>query len=392
MTRRFIDDQGRLFGRLNIVDAAIGLLVLLAIPFAYLAFLLFRSPKPVITSVEPAQLTYIEERASAGTRLSGKLKVRGSGLQPMLRATIDQQAAIAFVFENPTSADVLFGEVGEGTHDLVLWDGVQEVARAPKAVTIPPQATGTMARMRVVGMLIDLDEGAGKALHVGDRFPPKGTVESEIVALGDVTPDLRRVSQATGRVDVAVEGRWQRPAALVVNCEMSAPEECRVNGITLGSANRVMPVPGAQTSLRIRIDEVVPASEPRPADVRVRFIVHPETADLIKVGDVDATAPPLDGRAAVVAAIASRQVVQGDASVGAPSDGAPDAVALRASDRVAIVDADLRLGVDPAQLGFRYRTNPMKAGATLTFTTARYVMRGTVVTVNLRAEPRPAQE
>jgi hypothetical protein len=387
MTRpRFIDDQGRLLGRVNIVDAGIGLVVLMAIPFAYLGFLLFRSPRPVITSVEPAQLTYIEERASAGTQLSGKLKVHGRGLQPMLRATIDQTAAIAFVFESPASADVLFGETPEGTHDLILYDGVQEVARAPKAVTIPPKVTGMQARMRVVGTLIDLDESAGKALHVGDRFPPKGKVESEIVALGDVTTDLRRVSQVAGRVDVAVEGRWQRQAALVVNCEMSAPEECRVNGITLGFANRVMPVPGAQTSLKIRIDEIVPAAEPQRADARVRFIVQPETADLIKVGDVDVSASPLDGRAAVIAAIASRQVVQGEASVASPLEGAPDAVSLRAPGRVAIVEVDLRLGVDPSQLGFRYRTTPVRAGGTLTFTSSTYVMRGIVLTFNVRTE------
>jgi len=392
MTRpRFIDDQGRLLGRLNIVDAAIGLVVLLAIPVAYLAFLLFRSPRPVITSVEPAQLTYIEERASAGTQLSGKLKVHGRGLQPMLRATIDKQAAIAFVFESPSSADVLFGDLGEGPHDLILYDGVQEVARAPTAVTVPPKVTGMQARMRVVGTLIDLAEAAGKALHVGDRFPATGKIESELVALGDLTTDLRRISQPTGRVDVAAEGRWQRPAALLVNCELSAPEECRVNGITLGSANRIMPVPGAPLSLRIRIEEIVPASDPQRAEARVRFIVHPEAADLIKVGDIDATAPAIDGRAAVVTAIVSRTVVQGDASVAAPLDGSPDAVSLRAPGRVAVVDADVRLGVDPSQLGFRYRASPIKAGTSLTFTTASYVIRGTVLTFNLRADRAPAQ-
>src|SRR5262245_66460339 len=109
----------RLFGRINIVDAAIGLFVLALIPAAYFSFLLFRTAKPVITSVDPAQLTYIEERASAGTQLSGKLKVHGRGLQPLLRASIGKQEAIAFIFESPESADVLFGELPPGDHDPI---------------------------------------------------------------------------------------------------------------------------------------------------------------------------------------------------------------------------------------------------------------------------------
>jgi hypothetical protein len=88
MTGPLVDDRGRLFGRLNLVDAAIGVFVLVLIPLGYMAFLLFRSSKPVIASVDPAPLTYIEDRASGGTQVSGKLKVRGSGLQPVLRATI----------------------------------------------------------------------------------------------------------------------------------------------------------------------------------------------------------------------------------------------------------------------------------------------------------------
>src|SRR5262245_2727162 len=196
----------RLFGRINIVDAAIGLFVLALVPAAYFAFLLFRTAKPVITSVDQAQLTYIEERASAGTQLSGKLKVHGRGLQPLLRASIGSQSAIAFIFESPESADVLFGELPPGDHDLILYDGVQEVARAPRAVTIPARSTASSARMRVAGTLVNLDEPTGRALRVGQSFPEAGRPDAELVALGELRPDLRRVSEPTGTVNVVVEG------------------------------------------------------------------------------------------------------------------------------------------------------------------------------------------
>jgi hypothetical protein len=364
MTGPLVDDRGRLFGRLNLVDAAIGVFVLVLIPLGYMAFLLFRSSKPVIASVDPAPLTYIEDRASGGTQVSGKLKVRGSGLQPVLRATIGDRAAIAFIFESPASADVLFGDLAEGTHDLVLYDGVQEVARAPRAVTIPPRpAASRQARMRVAGTLIDLDEAAARALRVGDRFPSSGASQAELVALGEPAQDLRGMLEPRGRVFAAAEGRWQRQAGFLVNCDLAVPEECRVNGTSLGAANRVMPVPGAPPTLRLRIDEVVPGSDPIQAVARVRFVVHPEFLDLVKVGDIDRGAPAADGRAASVVTIGGRQVVQGET----------------------FLDVELRMGIDPAPVGYQYRTSPIAAGTPLTFTTARYVITGTVLTLTVRA-------
>ena len=119
-----IDDRGRLFGRFNLVDAAIGTVVLILIPIAYGTFLLFRSPAPQVASVTRVPITREERRLAGGSRLSAKLKVRGSGLRPMLRASIDDTPSLGFVFENPNSADVLVGEVAPGTHDLVIYDGV----------------------------------------------------------------------------------------------------------------------------------------------------------------------------------------------------------------------------------------------------------------------------
>ncbi|HVZ22639.1 MAG TPA: hypothetical protein VG871_16310 [Vicinamibacterales bacterium] len=134
--------------RVNLFDAAVAVFVLVLIPIAYGTYLLFRTPHPVISSVTRVEITK-EERRVAGPNLVAKLKVRGSGLRPMLRASIDDLPAVGFVFETPNSADLLVGSVPAGPHDLVLYDGVQEVARAPKAVTIQPIARHTaMLRVR----------------------------------------------------------------------------------------------------------------------------------------------------------------------------------------------------------------------------------------------------
>ena len=155
-----IDRDGRVFGRFNLFDAALVAFVVVLIPLAYVAYLLFRVPAPRITSVQPAQLTYIEDRASGGTELKGKLKVSGTGLRPILRAAIGGQAVVAFIFESPTSADVLFGNMAPGTYDLILYDGVQEVARAPKSVVVPAPPKPETARVRSVSRTVTLICGA----------------------------------------------------------------------------------------------------------------------------------------------------------------------------------------------------------------------------------------
>ena len=66
---------------------------------------------------------------------------------------------LAFVFETPNSADVLVGPLPPGAHDLVLVDGVQEVARAAGAITIQPS---TSISIRAVGLLIRLDQELAK--------------------------------------------------------------------------------------------------------------------------------------------------------------------------------------------------------------------------------------
>ena len=101
---------------------------------------------------------------------------------------------------------MLFGGVAPGTHDLILYDGVQEVARAPKAVVIAEKSKPTaIARVRVVGNLIDLDEAVARALRVGATYPPGGTAASEIVALGEPIQDWREIRLLDGLVDVHLE-------------------------------------------------------------------------------------------------------------------------------------------------------------------------------------------
>ena len=163
-----VDADGRVFGRVNLVDALCVVFVLGLVPAAYVSWLLFRPAAPQIRSVEPSAITPAEQRIAAGLPIRLKVKVHGDHLAPLLRAQIDRVPAIGFTFETPNSADVIIGyNVPVGTHDLVLYDGVQEVARARGAITI---ARTPAAPMRAIGTLVQLDEARAKGLHVGQQF------------------------------------------------------------------------------------------------------------------------------------------------------------------------------------------------------------------------------
>lgn len=352
-----IDERGRLFGRVNLVDAAIGTFVLVLIPIAYGTFLLFRPATPRITSVTRVPISMEERRLAGGSRLSAKLKVRGSGFRPMLRASIDQVPALGFVFENPNSADVMVGEAAPGTHDLVIYDGVQEVARAAGAVTIQAVAP---ARIRVEGTLFDLDEQTASALRPGPLVPDTAS-QAEIVQLGNVRPGRHRVTTANRSADIAVAGRWERPVVMVVQCDLDPQAEgCAVGGTPLAAApSPVIRLVGpASTALSLAIDELFPVEPPRRAIARIRFEGSGEMLDLIRSGDRDDC---LDERAAIVSAIDHRR----------PDNG------------TIVRDATVTLGADDSRDGWRYRGRLVSPGATFTLTTSRYVASGTVIALKV---------
>lgn len=381
-----IDPEGRVFGRVNLIDAAIGVAVLVLLPLAYGAFLLFRPPAPRITSVEKVAFSNTEERTASGANIGGKLKVRGSGLRPNMRAEIGDRRAIAFVFETPASADVIYGsDVPPGTHDFVLFDGVQEIARATAAVTIAPGPARPSVRVRIVGTLIDLDETRAKALQADMAFPDRERPQAEIVALERPETDTHRLAQSNGAIEVPVRNLWQRPAAVVVGCD-PGPAGCLLGGVSLGGAqHQVIAVPGAP-DLKLRIDEILPTDLPRPASARVRFVAARDAASLVMAGDRDRGNPALTLRSATIESVASRSEAQGNLVTLAP--GSTGQVLAWAVDRVVVVEASIRMSVDGGSDGWRYRSQPVKAGAPFTFETSTYVLQGTMLRMAMDgAEP-----
>ena len=148
-----IDDRGRLFGRVNIIDAAIAVLVLVLLPIGYTAVRLFRVPQPDIQSVEPAS-------QPAGPAL--RLRLHGRDFRPYLKVFVSPTgepfSLIArtpvgiegrLLVETPSVVEVELPVVVPGQYDLYLFDETQEVAhRAGAFVLTSPPGVTVRVRMR----------------------------------------------------------------------------------------------------------------------------------------------------------------------------------------------------------------------------------------------------
>ena len=342
-------------GRINIVDLAALILLLAILPLAYGASLLFQTSRPQITEVGQVDITNAERRIVAGgSLLSAKLKVKGSGFNPMLRAVIGDAPALAFVYENPNSADVLAGPLPPGAHDLILVDGVQEVARAVGAVKIESPSNRVV---RAEGWLTNMEPSVAEGLQVGSKFPP-GAPAYEVVALGPAQPARSRIRFGSASADYPIANRVERQAVMLLRCDptgeelQTGQEPCNVGGqAVFGNPPVAVAIPGASATIGFSIDELFPVTAPRRARITVRV---ERGGSGITAGDRDAL---LDERAATVAARAGEVVT-------------------------------LDLGLDESREGYRYRGALVRIGSAFSWTNERYEASGTVLSVNLTDTPR----
>jgi len=108
----FLDEQGRLFGRINLIDAAVALFVLALIPLGYGAWLLFRQPDPVIESVAGTVLPDLPKQ---------HIVVTGRNMRPYLRASINGDPA-TFLYETSDRGQVELPPLAPGTYYLAFFD------------------------------------------------------------------------------------------------------------------------------------------------------------------------------------------------------------------------------------------------------------------------------
>ena len=155
-----IDEEGRIFGKFNLVDVVIGVVLLGVIPIVYGAFVLFRTPDPVIQSIEPNRVTVDSV---------GMLRLTGMYLSPSLRVVIGDRRAESFLVESQTSAEVRLPDLSAGTYDVVLLDEALELTRLVSALVVEPAPAMTISSIEPAYVL----EGEPGSLRIhGERFQP----------------------------------------------------------------------------------------------------------------------------------------------------------------------------------------------------------------------------
>src|SRR5207249_12308626 len=166
---------------------------------------------------------------------------------------------------------------------LILFDGVQEVARARRSVTIQPEPA---AHVLALG-----------AFECGSR------AEADRLTIGAVTAQAAIVGLGAPRADL--DGRWRRDAELRFECEPDpAGEGCSVAGTLLMAAHPVVHLTAASGEvLSFFVSELLPVTTPRKATAHIRLTSAPEILRLIRVGARDDL---LDERAATLVNIGAR--------------------------------------------------------------------------------------
>src|SRR3990172_2587558 len=184
-----VDQRGRLFGRFNLIDTSLVIVLLVFVPLAYAAYRLFRPEAVKIVSVEPSH--------GPGGR-QPRIRLPGQHLRPYLRAQVGGAQPHNFLIESPDNGEFVLPELPTGTFDLALFDEVQEVARMENAITVTPPAARPHVGLQLIGDFFGLDEAGAREIVKGRRFPNEPGASTEVLEAGAPREDVRRVRPVVG--------------------------------------------------------------------------------------------------------------------------------------------------------------------------------------------------
>ena len=384
---RLIDERGRFFGKLNVIDALVISFVIVLIPIAYGAYALFRTPTATIVSIEPATVT----RAVGAT-----LTVRGENLRPYLRARVGT-LFVPFLIETPSNGEVRLTDLPPGTYDFALFDEAQQVAIKPGALTIlapsaPIAPTALQLDVQAVGAFVGLATGDARLITTGP-IPPIG----EILAVRPPQLGILRVKiGANAFATTSLPGEARVPAIIRLSCAV-VNGECKVENIAVAQnvmitvplavpPSKERTAPSAPRQVGFLIDQVFPAGTraafPAIATLHVRFAAEPEILDVMKPGDVDlADAGAETGRAVLMEVGADRRPMRAVTS----TDGILHR-SVQLDQPMLGFTGTVRLPVVFTPSGWSYKDRLVKVGAAFTFETMSGAMIGVIVDMNLGQE------
>jgi hypothetical protein len=234
-----VDDRGRLGGKVNLIDAVAAFLILVLIPVAFGAYLLFRTPQAKLTALNPASILQ-------GPNL--RIEVQGENLRPFMRVSFNDQQGKSYAIQSTRGAMVELPDLAAGTYDVVLYDHMQEVHRLPKALTVLPLAPVSTVEMVVKGSFKGLSSDRVKGLKAGDKLISGGST-AVVMSVGAPVPSVMtlRVGGETQRVPLA--DKTDLPAELKVQCFVATTPDGALKCVVPGPVQQADVAPGATLSL-----------------------------------------------------------------------------------------------------------------------------------------------
>ena len=254
-----VDDSGRLFGRWNLLDVAVMVVIAGLIPLGYAAYLLFRQPPPRLLSVAPTSSEQANEL---------HLSIKGENLRPYMRVSVGTYQGRDFRFLNTGSAEVQFAFIPPGVYDVILFDEAQERTRLSNALTITPSglpATEVVA----IGAFGNLDAASASKLVAGMEIAGGG----RILAVGRTGPDMTKLFAGSLTVAVPVPNALQLPAAVLLKCYLRTQRGtpyCVIDETTIAPPS-ILKLTTPVGAMPFQVEQVRgPAPvEPKPVDVRL---------------------------------------------------------------------------------------------------------------------------
>jgi len=353
-----VDDRGRIFGRLNLLDAVLGLLILGLIPLAYGAYVLFRTPPPRLTAVEPSTLV-------KGPNL--RVNVRGEHLRPYMRVSFGSTQGNSFIFRNVGEATVDLNDMAPGVYDVVLYDDVQERSRLPNAFTLLPTPL-PLSQVILIGTLGNLTTERAAGVTIGMAVPGVG----EVVEVGDPLPETTRV-HAGVVLEIPIEKAVRLPVALKAGCSVRAPQgepQCTIGDAPLRPTSIIL-IETPLGTLPFQIDQLRGLQPIEAVRVIVQFNGRREVIEQIRAGDED------------------QGQYLNELAAGAKVVRTTPPMSL-GGDTVR-VDTTLLAEAQRGSSSWVYAGSPMRVGTPFVFRTPRYEMHGSIVSLEPPWAPPPSQ-
>ena len=373
-----VDDRGTLLGKVNLIDAAVGLGVLCLVVLGFGTYILFRAPGPIITGVDPYKV------------VGGQLwvDVEGQNLPAYLRATIGEESAGArrenaqYYVETPEYAVVMARVPQPGTYDLILYDVAQEVARLADAVTVEAEPEPESGRTPT--------PTPNAAVTVGGAFHPLGqsAALALIARLNTRDPQPEAWGNILGFQPPQEMGSdYEVRAVISLRCLLvdsanvvGSPKDlqCRFDGVVIRPGQTIA-LPLVDSEIQFRIDEILPA-ETTPIELLLRVVTRPEVAAIVqRTSGEEERFPAL---AEIRGTMLSFEVVQEFTGAATISE--------RRAGRVSVGLMRLRVLATESSIGWSHLEQPLKVGASYKFETGYYVLEGEIL--EMRVETRPAPD